>query len=107
MLNYLRTRFLVVVIFFSLCLLMSAVFVYATYGVPEISFLFHHETLIMWGALTLLTTIYGIAFFHIFKRLEVSDLSRSLIAFPIGFLMGIMTNSFLNVAIGFLSGFAF
>ena len=106
MLNYLRTRFLVIVVFFSLCLMMSAVFVYTTYSVPEIGFLLHKENLIMLTALTLLTTIYGIAFFHMFKRFEVSDFSRALIAFPIGFLMGIMTNTFLNLAIMFLSGFA-
>ncbi len=106
MLNYLRTRFLVLVIFFLLCLMMSGVFVYGTYSLPEVGFLFLKENLIMWVALTLLTTIFGVAFFHMFKRLEVSDFSRALIAFPIGFLMGIMTNTFLNMAIEYLGRFA-
>lgn len=106
MINYIRTRLLVIVLFFVLCFLMSAVFIYTTYSVPEIDFLFHNENLIMLVALTLLTTIYCIAFFHMFKRLELNDFARALIAFPIGFLIGIMTNTGLNIAIEFLSGFA-
>ena len=105
MLKNLVTRILVIVIFFTLCLLMSGVFVYTTYSLPEIKFLMHKENLTMFVALTLMTTIYCIVFFHMFKGLlEVSDFSRALIAFPLGFLVGILTNVFLNMAIIFLGG---